>query len=105
MERANSGNGLAASAPPVNSQMLVALAERGTSPAQVIGGLHVLYGTCGVHSTVQYVRNKCNAIEESSAQRTLSALVSIAGKLNFRPSRHVIELRGVCAAHTFEEGS
>lgn len=55
---------------------------------------------CGEHhdDMILSICDACGRVEESLAPDVMSRLSRIAGKSGFVPERHVIELRGRCAA-------
>ena len=50
------------------------------------------------HASVMSICDDCGVVEESAAPDLLKELSSIAGKSGFAPTRHVIEIHGVCAS-------
>ena len=50
------------------------------------------------HASILSICDNCGSVEESVAPNLLKELSSIAGKLGFAPTRHVIEVHGLCAS-------
>jgi len=50
------------------------------------------------HTAVLSVCGDCHFVEENLAPELLQELSGIAGRSGFKPSRHVIEIHGVCSA-------
>lgn len=86
-------------APPTIYRALSALIERGC--AHRLESLNAFIA-CRCeghkHESILSICDDCGAVEESIAPDLLNALSSIAGKSGFTPTRHVIEVHGLCAA-------
>ena len=50
------------------------------------------------HASILSICDDCGTVEESVAPELLEDLSSVAGRSGFRPSRHVIEIHGLCAS-------
>ena len=50
------------------------------------------------HASILSICDDCGTVEESVAPDLLKTLSSIAGQSGFAPTRHVIELHGLCAS-------
>lgn len=50
------------------------------------------------HTAVLSICGDCQNVEESLAPELLHELSGVVGKSGFKPSRHVIEIHGVCGA-------
>ena len=50
------------------------------------------------HASVLSICDDCGAVEESVAPDVLEELSRVAGKSGFVPTRHVIEVHGVCGS-------
>lgn len=50
------------------------------------------------HASILSICDDCGSVEESVAPDLVAELSSIIGKSGFEPSRHVIEVHGVCGS-------
>lgn len=50
------------------------------------------------HASILSICDDCGSVETSVAPGVLQELSSIAGRSGFAPTRHVIEIHGVCAS-------
>jgi Fur family zinc uptake transcriptional regulator len=86
-------------APPTIYRALAALTERGR--VHRLESLNAFIACqCDRHmkASILSICDDCGTVEESVAPDLLEELSSVAGKSDFQPSRHVIEIHGVCAS-------
>jgi Fur family zinc uptake transcriptional regulator len=86
-------------APPTIYRALGALTERGR--VHRLESLNAFIACqCDRHmkASILSICDDCGTVEESVAPDLLEELSSVAGKSGFQPSRHVIEIHGVCAS-------
>ena len=84
-------------APPTVYRALAALMERGQ--VHRIESLSAFIACrCEHHPRVSILTicDDCGLVEESEAPEVLRELSNIAGRSGFAPTRHVIEVHGVC---------
>ncbi len=85
-------------APPTIYRALAALTERGR--VHRLESLNAFIACqCDRHAqaSILSICDDCGAVEESVAPDLLKEISSVAGQSGFRPSRHVIEIHGLCA--------
>lgn len=86
-------------APPTIYRVLAALTERGhVHRLESLNAFIACQCDRHRHAAILSICNDCGAVEESVAPDLLKALSSIAGKSGFAPTRHVIEVHGLCAS-------
>lgn len=86
-------------APPTIYRALAALTEHGQ--VHRLESLNAFIACqCGrhKHASILSICDGCGAVEETVAPDLLKELSSIAGKSGFAPTRHVIEIHGLCAS-------
>ena len=86
-------------APTTIYRALAALTERGR--VHRLESLNAFIACqCGrhQHASILSICDDCGAVEESVAPDLLKELSSIASKSGFAPTRHVIEVHGLCAS-------
>jgi len=57
------------------------------------------------HASILSICDDCGAVEERLAPKLLKELSSIVGQSGFVPSRHVIEVHGLCASCSDQTGN
>ena len=85
-------------APPTINRALAGLTERGQ--VRRLESLNAyIPRQCVAHqgASILSICNDCGIVEERVAPDVLENLSSILGKSGFAPTRHVIEVHGVCA--------
>ena len=86
-------------APPTIYRALAALRESGR--VHRLESLNAFIACrCDRHTqaSILSICDDCGTVEESVAPELLEDLSSVAGRSGFRPSRHVIEIHGICAS-------
>lgn len=86
-------------APPTIYRALAALRESGR--VHRLESLNAFIACrCDRHAqaSILSICDDCGTVEESVAPELLEDLSSVAGRSGFRPSRHVIEIHGICAS-------
>lgn len=86
-------------APPTIYRALAALRERGR--VHRLESMNAFIACqCDRHAqaSILSICDYCGMVEESVAPELLEDLSSVAGRSGFRPSRHVIEIHGLCAS-------
>jgi Fur family zinc uptake transcriptional regulator len=86
-------------APPTIYRALAALTERGRVHRLESMNAYIAC-QCDLHmqASILSICGDCGTVEESVAPDLLEELSSVAGKSGFQPSRHVIEIHGLCAS-------
>ena len=86
-------------APPTIYRALTALTERGrVHRLESMNAFIACQCDRHVQASILSICDDCGPVEESAAPELLEDLSSVAGKSGFRPSRHVIEIHGLCAS-------
>lgn len=49
------------------------------------------------HEAVLAICDDCGTVEENAAPELLESLTNLTGRSGFAPSRHVVEIHGICA--------
>ena len=86
-------------APPTIYRALAALTERGR--VHRLESLSAFIACRCEHNhraSIMSICDNCGTVEESVAPDVLRELSRIAGKSGFAPTRHVIEVHGVCVS-------
>lgn len=84
-------------APPTVYRALSALTERGrVHRLESINAFIACQFGRHRHASILSICDDCGTVEESVAPNLLKELSRIAGESGFAPSRHVIEVHGVC---------
>jgi len=86
-------------APPTIYRTLAALTDRGRVHRIESMSAYIAC-QCDRHmqASILSICGDCGTVEESVAPDLLEELSSVAGKSGFQPSRHVIEIHGLCAS-------
>ncbi len=91
-------------APTTIYRALSALTERGrVHRLESLNAFIACQGDRHHHAYILSICDDCGAVEESVAPDLLKALSSIAGRSGFAPTRHVIEVHGLCASCGFAQ--
>lgn len=86
-------------APPTIYRALAALTERGhVHRLESLNAFIACQCDRHQHASILSICDDCGSVEESVAPDLLKKLSSIAGKSGFAPTRHVIEVHGLCAS-------
>lgn len=93
-------------APPTVYRALAALTERNRVHRLESLSAYIAC-TCEQHAdaAVLAICDECGVVEESVATDVMDQLTSHLGKSGFAALRHVIEVRGVCAECTAQQGA
>ncbi len=85
--------------PPTIYRALSALIERGrVHRLESLKAFIACKGDRHQHASILSICNDCGSVEESVAPDLHNELSSIAAKTGFSPTRHVIEIHGLCAS-------
>lgn len=85
--------------PPTIYRALDALIRRGR--VNRIESLNAFFACRSGHdhaASIMSICDDCGVVEESAAPDVLAALSGVAGRSGFVPSRHVVEIHGICAS-------
>ena len=86
-------------APPTIYRALAALRERGrVHRLESMNAFIACQFDGHAQASILSICDDCGTVEESVAPELLEGLSSVAGRSGFRPSRHVIEIHGLCAS-------
>ncbi|MEM8792490.1 MAG: Fur family transcriptional regulator [Pseudomonadota bacterium] len=87
-------------APPTIYRALAALMDKGL--VRRVESLNAFMACKGRnrrhHTSIMSICDDCGAVEESIAPDLVEDLSVVIGKSGFEPTRHVIEVHGVCAS-------
>lgn len=93
-------------APPTVYRALTALMEQGC--VHRIESMNA-FMPCGCeghdHSSLMSICDDCGAVEETVAPDVVATISGLMSKSGFAPSRHVIEVHGLCASCDNEKAS
>ena len=86
-------------APPTVYRALAALTERGrVHRLESLSAFIARRREHHHHASIMSICDDCGIVEESVAPDVLRELSRIAGKSGFAPTRHVVEVHGVCVS-------
>ena len=86
-------------APPTVYRALAALMERGqVHRLESLNAFIACRCESNHHASIMTICDDCGIVEESFAPDLLRELSSVAGRSGFAPTRHVIEVHGICAS-------
>ena len=86
-------------APPTVYRALAALRERGrVHRVESLSAFIACRSEGHHHASIMSICDDCGTVEECAAPDVLRELSSIAGKSGFAPTRHVVEVHGVCVS-------
>lgn len=85
-------------APPTVYRLLATLAGRGeVHRLESLNAFVACSGHAHNQAAIMSICDECGTVEENVSSEIVDELTGITGQSGFAPSRHVIEVHGVCA--------